>query len=215
MARAKVVPYNVFEVKLAGDDPMPPALQESLNTGVIQIANKFSKFTTGAAAFNKVQTLPYWAAFPAFRSFFGLTSQVRPSTTMQQNSGDGTDDGYNLMTTSNQEVIVVPPPGVTIAPQKLARVEPKTFFAHERTFIQWLSASTLLLSVSGFLLQTGNFDVTAAVIALSSMFLVIYSTHLYFKRLKLLKIRQPNGYFNKPSQIAGSYERCLRVYENS
>ena len=198
-ARAKVVPYNVFEVKLAGDDPMPRALQAAVNTSVIQLATKFSKFTTGAAAFNKVATLPYWAAFPAFRSFFGLDSRISSSTNLQQDTATETENDYALMTSPNLTDSTIAPPGVRIAPQKLARVEPKTFFAHERTFVQWISASTLLLSVSGFLLQTGNFDVTAGIIAVSAFGLVVYSTFLYFKRLELLKDRHPDGYFNKAS----------------
>ena len=64
-----VVPYNVFEVKLAGDDPMPPRLQAAQDNEHILLAKKFSKFLTGAAAFNAVPILPYWAAHPSFHSF--------------------------------------------------------------------------------------------------------------------------------------------------
>jgi len=34
----------------------------------------------------------------------------------------------------------------------VAKIEPKTFFANERTFIQWLSAATLLVTLSILLL---------------------------------------------------------------
>jgi SPX domain protein involved in polyphosphate accumulation len=44
----------------------------------------------------------------------------------------------------------------TIAPKSPARVEPKSFFANERTFIQWITVGSLFLLVSGivsFMLQ--------------------------------------------------------------
>jgi len=61
-----------------------------------------------------------------------------------------------------------------------------------------------LLSVSGFMLEAGSageFKSTAAVISLSALGLVVYSTGLYFQRLNLLKDRKPYGYFNKANPI--------------
>jgi uncharacterized membrane protein YidH (DUF202 family) len=48
-----------------------------------------------------------------------------------------------------------------IAAKKPARVEPKSYFANERTFIQWISAGLLLLTLSAAILilldrQTGR-----------------------------------------------------------
>jgi uncharacterized membrane protein YidH (DUF202 family) len=195
-ARASVVPFNVFEVKLAGNDPMPAGLAAAMNDSTIELAPKFSKFLTGAAAFNPVPTLPYWAAHPAFYSFFELDKRW--------GSGSSTsDDDYHLMdSSSNGETVSILPKGVVIAPKFPARVEPKTFFANERTFIQWVSASILLLSVSSFMLTAGAyFRTTAAVISFSAFCLVIYSTVLYFKRLNLLKDRRAYGYFNKANPI--------------
>lgn len=186
-AKSTVVPFNVFEVKLAGDDPMPPGLQKAEDTGVIEIATKFSKFLTGAAAFNTVTMLPYWAAHPAFRSFFGLDKAYN---IMQE------DDyvGYDAIDPPSPEALR----NIKIAPKKPARVEPKTYMANERTFIQWVSAAILLLSVASLLIRNG-YDGTAAVISLSAFCLVIYSYRLYFARLQLLKVREPYGYFNKIS----------------
>lgn len=188
-ARSTVVPFNVFEVKLAGADPMPAGLAQALNDSTMEEASKFSKFTTGAAAFNAVPTLPYWAAHPAFFTFFGHNTSGVASTY---------HDEYHILGTSDSVVSGVLPNGVTIAPKKPARVEPKTFFANERTFVQWISASLLLITMAGFLLQAENgaFNKTAAVISFFAFGLVLYSTSLYFKRLNLLKIRQPTGYFN-------------------
>jgi len=204
-AQASVVPFNVLEVKLAGDDPMPPGLAQAENDSTMILATKFSKFLTGAAAFNTVPTLPYWAAHPAFYSFFELDRRAgqRPSS-----ESDDTNRGdYDLMGASNETVAASArriPKGIVIAPKNLARIEPKTYFANERAFVQWISASLLLLTVSGFMLEAGNagaFKTTAAVISLSAFVLVVYSTGLYFRRLALLKDRQPYGYYNKANPI--------------
>ena len=202
MAQAKVVPYNVFEVKLAGNDFMPAGLAAAQSDSTMELATKFSKFTTGAAVFNSVSTLPYWAAHPSFYSFFELDKRFARS-----DSGDSMDsfeDAYNLMGSSNETLSgnLPLPKGVKIAPKFPARIEPKTYFANERTFVQWISASILLLNISGYLLSANNnYNATAAAISFSAFVLVVYSTGLYFKRLGLLKVRKPYGYFNRVNPI--------------
>lgn len=194
-ARASVVPYNVFEVKLASNDPMPTGLAHAMNDSTIEFAPKFSKFLTGAAAYNAVSTLPYWASHPDFRSFFELDKRWA-SEPSSAHAGD-----YHLMGLPNDMVANVLAKGVVIAPKYPARVEPKTFFANERTFVQWISASIMLLQVSSFMMYSGLYDTTAAIISLAALVLVVYSTGLYFKRLQLLKARQAYGYFNKLNPI--------------
>eukprot|EP00550_Attheya_septentrionalis_P003868 CAMPEP_0198284942 /NCGR_PEP_ID=MMETSP1449-20131203/4299_1 /TAXON_ID=420275 /ORGANISM="Attheya septentrionalis, Strain CCMP2084" /LENGTH=1003 /DNA_ID=CAMNT_0043982167 /DNA_START=46 /DNA_END=3057 /DNA_ORIENTATION=- len=201
-APATVVPFNVFEVKLASDDPMPTGLAEAQNDSTIELATKFSKFLTGAAAFNAVPTLPYWAAHPAFYSFFELDKRGSQSPSSSE-SNDTHQGDYNLMGSRNEMGSgILRPKGVVIAPKNPARIEPKTYFANERTFVQWINTSILLLSISSFLLAAGHdYSTTAAVISLSALVLIMYSTRLYFRRLTLLTNREPYGYFNKVNPI--------------
>jgi len=203
-APSTVVPFNVFEVKLAGDDPMPAGLAEAQNDSTIELATKFSKFLTGAAAFNKVPTLPYWAAHPAFYSFFGLHNRSGQSR-FSSESNDTPEGIYKLMGSSTNEMApgALPlPKGISIAPKNPARIEPKTYFANERTFVQWISAATLLLSISSYLIiAKSHYNTTAAVISFFALGLIVYSTLLYLKRLNLLKLREPYGYFNKANPI--------------
>ena len=179
---------------------MPPGLAAAVDDSTIELAIKFSKFLTGAAAFNAVSTLPYWAAHPAFYSFFELD---RRFLTISSTNTNGTPEGdYSLMDSSKGSFSAIFSKGVSIAPKFPARIEPKTYFANERTFIQWVSASILLLSSSGFLLRADHdYKTTAAAISLSALCLVGYSTNLYFVRLNLLKDREPYGYFNKVNPI--------------
>jgi hypothetical protein len=83
-------------------------------------------------------------------------------------------------------------------------VEPKTYFANERTFIQWISAALLLLTVSSILMGNGNYNGTSSVIAFAAMILVTYASYLYFRRVRLLRSGEAYGYldFLGPSILA-------------
>ena len=64
----RTIPFAVFEIKL-GEGQESTALNKCIEDGTILDAAKFSKFLTGAACFNRVNHLPYWASHPAFASF--------------------------------------------------------------------------------------------------------------------------------------------------
>ncbi|WFD43889.1 vacuolar transporter chaperone [Malassezia psittaci] len=82
------------------------------------------------------------------------------------------------------------------------RVEPKVYFANERTFLKWLEFSVLLASISTGLL---NFQtkgdragmITAAVFTMVSLFAVAYSGVLYvWRALKIRERSASNVYFD-------------------
>ena len=76
------------------------------------------------------------------------------------------------------------------------QVEPKTYFANERTFIQWISAALLLLTVSSIMLGSGNYNGTSSVIAFSALVLVGYAAFVYFRRINLLRSGEAYGYLD-------------------
>jgi uncharacterized membrane protein YidH (DUF202 family) len=76
------------------------------------------------------------------------------------------------------------------------QVEPKTYFANERTFIQWISAALLLLTVSSIMMGSGNYNGTSSVIAFSSLVLVVYAVFTYFRRVNLLRTGEAYGYLD-------------------
>eukprot|EP00529_Nitzschia_sp_RCC80_P005230 CAMPEP_0113491710 /NCGR_PEP_ID=MMETSP0014_2-20120614/27695_1 /TAXON_ID=2857 /ORGANISM="Nitzschia sp." /LENGTH=990 /DNA_ID=CAMNT_0000385507 /DNA_START=515 /DNA_END=3487 /DNA_ORIENTATION=+ /assembly_acc=CAM_ASM_000159 len=210
-AKAVVVPFEVFEVKLVGDNPMPQGLAALIASGVIEEAPKFSKFLSGAAAFNQhvMKKLPYWASNPAFAQMFGMPASTNENA---QDYSYGMDpcDCYQLfgdalsfnqssgpVKRSPLQRLLKPESdrsvdGITktknldIAPKTPVRVEPKSYFANERTFIQWISASLLLLTVATIMMSNAQFKRTSAMIAFSAFFLVGYATFVYFRRIKLL-----------------------------
>ena len=167
-------PFDVLEVKLAGSEA-PASIDTLLSDGVIHDAAKFSKFLTGASAFNKVDMLPYWAEHRAFTPL--LTNEIggRASSNARGSSShvtfdssanpkspqfanDHTSNTVSAVMTGTDKIQqpdkgdhTVPvrarnwmglcrrrTPEPSIAWKKPSKVEPKTYFANERTMIQWL-----------------------------------------------------------------------------
>jgi Vacuolar transporter chaperone len=83
-----------------------------------------------------------------------------------------------------------------VAPRTPARVEPKSFFANERTFIQWVSAALLLMTAAELFLvassasaiHTWNFLMSSAVLV------ALYGLVTYHRRLHLMINSKPYGY---------------------
>ena len=95
----------------------------------------------------------------------------------------------------------------SIAPKKAVRVEPKSYFANERTFIQWSSAALWLLTVAALLqeqeAQNGITYLTKAGVALcaGALMLLVHAIYVYFKRIKLMKSGNANGYVDRCGPI--------------
>lgn len=101
-----------------------------------------------------------------------------------------------------QEQTFVLPPGVKI-PKKVVtpiKVEPKVFFANERTYFSWMKFGTMLSTFSLALFNTGDAvgklsGVLYTLIALSTL---IYGVGLYYRRRELIRAR-----------LAGPYEEMI------
>ncbi|KAL0092072.1 VTC domain-containing protein [Phycomyces blakesleeanus] len=93
---------------------------------------------------------------------------------------------------------VVLPPGVRV-PKKVItplRVEPKVFFANERTYFSWMSFGTLLSTFSIALFNAGDTvgKVSGIVYTLVSLSTLIYGMGLYYRRRELIRARAAGPY---------------------
>jgi SPX domain protein involved in polyphosphate accumulation len=221
-AQHVVLPYAIFEVKLAGGHPMPESINNLIEMGVVVEAYKFSKYLSGAAAFQPVRTLPHWADHPRFQEMFQhRSSSSTIKTSANTDGGGGLDSSFAITTSmkakddpsssekpcrrrrfSPQSLLQAPSKPVriqAIAPMKAARVEPKTFFANERTFIQWMSIALLLVTVDTLILDDGVGLVSrlkAAIMACAGA-LIVYCVSVYYYRLSLLSRGMPYGYTDR------------------
>ncbi|CAM9827646.1 unnamed protein product, partial [Hapterophycus canaliculatus] len=86
---------------------------------------------------------------------------------------------------------------------KASSVEPKTFFANERTFIQWISAAVFVYGVSTALFafdasdpnQNGVAIASAAILSAVSLMILIYGAVIFYLRLDRLKSRKDSRVF--------------------
>eukprot|EP00980_Cylindrotheca_fusiformis_P001103 scaffold305_cov110-Cylindrotheca_fusiformis.AAC.21 len=224
----KRVPFPVFEVKLAGSE-MPGSLETLISNGVIIEAAKFSKFLTGAAAYNsdKIKVLPYWAENPAFKGIFLPTQRSnKQSYASSSPNSSATSTSSSSATTASELDMKNNCPSRRnqglldrfltccrsnkqhrIAPQKPARVEPKSYFANERTFIQWSSSALWLLTVAALIAERESEDGvtyltnTGIALCVGSIMLLIHAIVTYFRRIRLMQTGNPNGYVDKVGPI--------------
>src|SRR5205814_5440032 len=108
---------------------------------------------------------------------------------------------------------VILPPNVRI-PRKIItpiRVEPKVFFANERTFFSWMRFSVLLGTFSLALFNAGGADdkvgkTCGLIYAIISIIVLIYSLVKYNKRLTMINNRDPGPYGKLLSIISVIHE---------
>ncbi|KAI9317865.1 VTC domain-containing protein [Dichotomocladium elegans] len=90
------------------------------------------------------------------------------------------------------------PPGVKV-PRKVntpLRVEPKVFFANERTYFSWMSLGSLLSTFSIALFNASDTvgKISGIVYTLVSLTTLIYGMGLYYRRRELIRNRLPGPY---------------------
>ncbi|KAF9968999.1 hypothetical protein BGZ65_012398, partial [Modicella reniformis] len=78
------------------------------------------------------------------------------------------------------------------------RLEPKVFFANERTFLNWLQFSVLLGSISLTLLNFGNevTRVSGAVLTIITLLAMIYALGIFHVRLSNILSEKANRQFH-------------------
>ncbi|CAI2163857.1 10961_t:CDS:2 [Funneliformis geosporum] len=121
------------------------------------------------------------------------------SNRSRKNKGKAVD--YSIEEETVAPEIVVLPPNIRI-PRKIitpVRVEPKVFFANERTFFHWMRFSVLLGSFSLALFNAGGPDDKVGFVcgfsyAIISIVVLIYSLVKYNERLTMINNRHPGPY---------------------
>mmetsp|Transcript_19641 Transcript_19641/g.32197 ORF Transcript_19641/g.32197 Transcript_19641/m.32197 type:complete len:1073 (-) Transcript_19641:9-3227(-) len=284
------IPYNVYEVKIAGEDGKPNFVTELEDSRAIVEAKKFSKFLSGASLFNagKVETLPWWSDEEAFAPLYNgpsypatataqdlvitpsliqcsidenastlsgssrysierplvqhsrdylqrqlngsytsvddsdtldssvkrsIMNQSLPTTTMTTTSVSNTGQSGkkrrgNLVSMRRRSASMIlkedriSSKSKPIASKQRLRVEPKSHFANERTFIQWISAALLFITFSQLLYILGSSNpaiqgqtaIAGTWMIAMSLFIAVYALVIYYRRVYLMQNGKPYGY---------------------
>lgn len=79
------------------------------------------------------------------------------------------------------------------------RIEPKVYFANERTFLSWLSMGMLLGAVATTLLNYGSKSALTSSIGffITAIFTIAYSTYKYLWRVLMIREKKVTAYGDK------------------
>ena len=216
-------PHAVLEVKLSlqQGEQAPAWVSELISSGLLSEVFKFSKFIHGGATLypEMVQSVPYWVDDESVRPSM-LMSAPRAVTTpgradLQhpllgdtpriQIINNQPDRRQTSVTRRHRDCcstslcdsllgIDAADGGLPNVPQ---RIEPKSFFANERTFLSWLNMSitlgsiaTALLGYSGTMARStmrGNFtdftvDILSLILLPLAVMLAMYALFVFFWR---------------------------------
>lgn len=172
---------------------------------------KFSKFIHGVATlFNdQVDTIPYW--------FDQIKVEIRKPR-------KSVEDIEKLVTSTDHMIIEVNErkeeeeetrlliPKKASSEKKIAipvRIEPKVFFANERTFLSWIHFSIFLGGISTALVGLGdkNAKTSGFLFGIVSILFTLYALYLYRWRAVRIRRRDPGPYDDLigPTLIAAVY----------
>lgn len=85
-------------------------------------------------------------------------------------------------------------------PKRPAKIEPKTFFANERTFVQWISPVMALVAIAFGLQGLGDFmndsavELVGALLNILACIWMVYALYIYLHRLQKIKRADPHGW---------------------
>jgi uncharacterized membrane protein YidH (DUF202 family) len=203
-------PYAILEVKLQTvDDSKPSWIEELVDGSLVERVEKFSKFIHGCAVlFPNIQEIPYWlpqmdveirkneynkATSPHLkRTEEGIVIDIPICGPTK--GCDEENESVPMLSESSRGMAQI-----DIAERRIAipvRVEPKVFFANERTFLSWLHFSIFIGGVGTAMMGLGDgkaFYSGVIFISVSCLF-AFYALYLYFWRANKIRERDPGPY---------------------
>ena len=199
-------PFAVLEVKLVGDNVENPPewIKNIINSDLVIQQPYFSKYIHGCYMFfsNKARKVPYWIENnPEYfkkdvrkELMVVIDRATTPNGTVVRTNevrscwskfADGLRRRNNpevAESSTGDKQISVP-----------IRIEPKTFFANERTYLQWFNSSVLMGSI-GIAIQGSVSQVPGIILLFFAMGLMGYAGFTYRRRNYHLKNRIAAGY---------------------
>lgn len=186
-------PYGILEVKTQGvDETKPDWIEEIIQSSYVEHVHKYSKFMHGCAIlFKKIETIPYWLPqmgtdirkdpFHSIKDY-----KVIDNNTLKTVSGERENSSENQSPVEDHGKRIAMP----------VRVEPKVFFANERTFLKWVQFSIFLGGIGTALLGLGDSDAAwcGTLLMTVAILFIFYALYIYKWRMEKIRIRYPGPY---------------------
>ena len=164
-------PFSILEIKLKGNfiDNPPTWIQKLMSSEKVIEVPKFSKFIHTNYIFFEGLKPPYW--IDAHDEYFKDLPKSSGANIINKNNKK-----------SKKQVV------------QQIKVEPKTHFANERTYLQWFNASSFIC-VSGIAIFEFSHEskISAIIMIIFGLLMAIYSMFIYYYRM--------NGLFQHRVQI--------------
>jgi len=172
--------YSVLEIKLANNsiEHPPEWINSLINSNLIISQPNFSKYIHGCYSFynDKINIRPSWINDDTIIDIIDNVSESGENNHIVKNNCC-----FSIF--SKQEKIAT-----------AIKIEPKTFFANERTYLQWFNSGILVASIGTALTSYENAPIIGFLLVGVSFCILIYALLLYNKRNNLLLNRVGKGY---------------------
>ena len=173
-------PFCVLEIKLRKEfiDTAPKWVENIMNSDLVIKKEYFSKYCHSAYSFfpNKCKRKPYWI------------DDV--SIPISYPSNEPINEENNI---TNYKWSCIPKYLKKNDTYESVKIDPKTFFANERTFLQWFNSSIFLGSAGLTLIGLDQKHLAILVIVLACI-VIFYAQYIYLKRTYLLTNKLATGY---------------------
>lgn len=216
-------PYAILEVKLQTQygSTSPTWVENLVKSHLVEEVPKFSKYIHGCSILyeSRIDLFPFWLpqmetdirkpAVIYHDSFDASETDSNPATRTSHIAIDiGSEDDEKMpMIASKIQTKRDIGSGITSKPQiqgnpkekRIAipvRIEPKVFFANERTFLSWIHFSIFLGGISTALVGLGNNSarISGYIFAVVSILFTLYALYLYQWRAAKIRQRDPGPY---------------------
>ncbi|EOB15164.1 Vacuolar transporter chaperone 4 [Nosema bombycis CQ1] len=210
-------PYAILEIKTQGDyDSKPEWITDLVEGPLVEHVHKFSKFLHGCAVlYPFINEIPYW--LPQVTK--SIKKDPFDSEEITNKESDHYENGDLKGSPPQTHYINIPSNNNNIPPnhnneiddsdklspidthgKKIAipvRVEPKVFFANERTFLSWVQFAIFLGGIGTALLgmKEGTSSKMPGVLLIGvSIIFSFYALYLYLWRAGMIRKRHPGPY---------------------
>lgn len=179
-------PYAILEVKLAREeDETIDWINQIMNSDLVISQPMFSKYLTAIYYFSKekCQVIPEW--IDQIQDNYQISISIDDEEQKQeQEQEQPIKKCCNLIKRKGNKAIK----------QTQVKIEPKTFFANERTYLQWFNSSIFVASAG---LTITTFDpsrIIGHILIVLGGLIIFYAGIIYHFRNKALKNRQNYDY---------------------